>query len=72
MKYFRRYAVAALLCMSVTFVAAGIVAADESAKRISLGQAQAVVVWGRDAKISQPAEVTDVEELFYKLSNIFA
>jgi len=72
MKYFRRYAVAALLCLSITVVAAGIVAADESAKRISLGQVQNVVAWGDDAKISQPADVTDVEELFYKLRNIFA
>ena len=50
--------------MSVTTVAAGIVAVDESAKRISLGQAQEVVVWGEDAKVYQPASVTDLKEAF--------
>lgn len=63
MRYFRRYAVAALAFVSITAVAAGIVAADESAKRISLGQVQEVVVWGEDAKITDPAAVTDVEKL---------
>ena len=64
MKYLKRYAVVALLLMSVTTVAAGIVAVDESAKRISLGQAQEVVVWGEDAKVYQPASVTDLKEAF--------
>ena len=63
MKCFRRYAVTALLCVSITAVAAGIAAADESAKRISLGRVQEVVVWGENAKITDPADVTDVEKL---------
>lgn len=62
MKYLRRYAFAAIFCMSITFVAAGISAADESAKRISLGEPQHVVVFGEEAKVYQPARVTDIGE----------
>ncbi len=68
MKYFRRYAVVVLMILGVTAVAAGIVAADESAKRISLGQTQSVVVWGSDAGVYQPASVTDAEEIFDSIS----
>lgn len=71
MKYFRRYAVVALLVVSVTAVAAGIVAVDESAKRISLGQAQEVVVRGKNASVNQPASVTDIEPMIDIVLNIF-
>lgn len=62
MKYLRRYAFTAIFCMSITFIAAGIFAADESAKRISLGEPQQVVVCGEGAKVYQPARVTDIRE----------
>ncbi len=68
MKYFRRYAVVVLMIFSITAVAAGIVAADESAKRISLGQTQSVVVWGRNARVYQPASITYAEEIFDSIS----
>lgn len=63
MKYFRRYITVALLLVSITAVAAGIVAVDESAKRISLGQVQEVVVRGKEASVIQPASVTDIEPM---------
>ena len=62
MKYFRRYITVALLIVSITAVTAGIVAVDESAKRISLGEPQQVVVCGEEAKVYQPARVTDIGE----------
>lgn len=64
MKYLRRYAVVAFLLSGITGVCAGIVAADESAKRISLGQVQEVIVWSENAKVYQPASVTDLKEIF--------
>jgi hypothetical protein len=71
MKYFRRYAVAAFLIIGITAVAAGIVAVDESAKRISLGQVQGVVVRGKNASVIQPASVTDIEPMLDIVLNIF-
>lgn len=71
MKYFRRYAVAAFLIISITAVAAGIAAVDESAKRISLGQVQEVVVRGEEASVIQPASVTDIEPMIDIILNIF-
>ncbi len=72
MKYLRRYAFAAIFCMSITFIAAGIFAADESAKRISLGEPQQVVVCGEEAQVYQPARVTDIrptlEEMMLMIS----
>jgi 3-oxoacyl-(acyl-carrier-protein) synthase len=70
-KYFRRYAVAAFLIICVTAVAAGIAAVDESAKRISLGQVQEVVVRGEEASVIQPASVTDIEPMIDIVLNIF-
>ena len=71
MKYFRRYIAVALLLTSVTVIAAGIVAVDESAKRISLGQVQEVVVRGKNASVIQPASVTDIEPMIDIVLNIF-
>lgn len=71
MKYFRRYITVALLIVSITAVTAGIVAVDESAKRISLGQEQAVVVRGKNASVIQPASVTDIEPILKKITAVF-
>ena len=60
MKYFRRYIFFALAILSAVTVAAGVFAVNESARRVSLGETQNVVVYG-DAKINEPAEVTDIE-----------
>lgn len=60
MKYLRKYAFAAIFCMSITFIAAGIFAADESAKRISQGEPQQVIVCGEAAQVYEPAQVTDI------------
>ena len=70
MKYLRIYAFAAIFLMSVTFVAAGISAADESAKRISLGEPQQVVVCGEDALVYRPAQVTDIQPILKEISVI--
>ena len=67
MKFFRMYIITALTVVSITSVAAGIVAVDESAKRISLGETQNVCVYGREAKVHQPADVTDLEPYFMKV-----
>ncbi|MBR2869483.1 MAG: hypothetical protein IKB88_10550 [Clostridia bacterium] len=66
MKFFRMYIITALAVVSITSVAAGIVAVDESAKRISLGETQSVCAYGRDVKVHQPADVTDLEPYFMK------
>lgn len=47
--------------VSIAFTAAGVVAVDENARRISKGEIQSVVVYGVQAKVNQPAEVTDIE-----------
>lgn len=60
MKYMRRYFLLAATVLSAATVTAGIFAVNESARRVSLGQTQRVVVYG-DAKINGPAEVIDVE-----------
>lgn len=57
MKYWRRYVLAATAVVSVTFAAAGIVAVDESARRISLGETQRVIAWGNEAAVREPAMV---------------
>lgn len=44
MKIFRAYAITAIICLSLTSIAACIFIADESAKKISLGDESAVVV----------------------------
>ena len=67
MKFFRMYIITALAVVSITSVSAGIVAVDESAKRISLGETQSVCVYGREAKVHQPADVTDLEPYFIKV-----
>lgn len=61
MKFWRRYFLLATAVVSVTFTAAGIVAVDENARRISMGQPQSVVVCGTQARVNEPAEVTDIE-----------
>lgn len=61
MKYFRRYVAVALVCVSVTLIAAGVFAVNESARRISLGETQRVIVYGEQARVYEPAEVTDIE-----------
>lgn len=67
MKYLRRYAFVAIFCMSITFIAAGILAADESAKRISLGETQQVVICGEEAQVNEPAQVTDIRPTLEKI-----
>ncbi len=57
MKYWRRYILAATAVVSLTFAAAGIVAVDECARRISLGERQNVVAFGGEAVIREPARV---------------
>lgn len=44
MKIFRAYAVTAIICLSLTSIFACIFIADESAKKITLGDESAVVV----------------------------
>lgn len=44
MKIFRAYAVTAIICLSLTSIIACVFIADESAKKISLGDESAVVV----------------------------
>lgn len=61
MKFWRRYFLLATAVVSVTFTAAGVVAVDENARRISMGQAQSVVVCGTQARVNEPAEVKDIE-----------
>ena len=60
MKYLRRYFLLALALVSAATVAAGVFAVNESARRVSLGEPQRVVVYG-DAKVNEPAEITDIE-----------
>ena len=60
MKYLRRYFLFALAILSVVTVAAGVFAVNESARRVSLGETQSVIVYG-DAHINEPADVTDIE-----------
>lgn len=45
MKIFRAYAVTAIICISITSIIACIFIADESAKKISLGDESTVVVF---------------------------
>lgn len=45
MKILRAYAVTAIICISITSIIACIFIADESAKKISLGDESAVVVF---------------------------
>ena len=47
--------------VSIAFTAAGVVAVDENARRISKGEIQSVVVYGVQAEVNEPAEVTDIE-----------
>lgn len=67
MKYFRRYIATALVIISITVISAGMFAVSESARRISLGETQSVLVCGEEARITQPAEVTDIEPLLQKI-----
>lgn len=60
MKYLRRYYLFAVAVLSAATVTAGIFAVNESARRVSLGETQSVVVYG-NAKINEPADVTDIE-----------
>lgn len=71
MKYFRRYAAAALAIISITVITAGMFAVSESARRISLGETQSVMVCGDEARIAQPAEVTDIEPLLNEAIEYF-
>lgn len=57
--------------VSITFTAAGIVAVDECARRISLGQTQKVVVYGVQAKVNQPAEVKNIEPQLERFIRLF-
>ncbi len=61
MRYLRRYAAVAIFCVALTVIASGMIAADESARRISLGEPQRVVVFGENARVNEPAEVTDIK-----------
>lgn len=70
MNFWRRYFLLATAVVSVTFTAAGIVAVDENARRISMGQAQSVVVCGTQARVNEPAEVTDIEPQIKELTQI--
>ena len=72
MKMMRRYFLTAVAVLSVSFAAAGMAAVNESARRISLGERQSVVVWGDEARIADPAEVTDIKAQFGELIDISA
>ncbi len=71
MKFWRRYFLLATAVVSITFTAAGIVAVDENARRISMGQAQSVVVFGTQARVNEPAEVTDIEPQLERYMRLF-
>lgn len=71
MKFWRRYFLVATAVVSITFAAAGIVAVDESARRISMGQPQSVVVCGTQARVNGPAEVTDIEPRLERYMRLF-
>lgn len=66
MKYMRRYFLFAVAVLSAVTVTAGIFAVNESARRVSLGETQKVVVYG-NAKINEPADVTDIEPSIKKV-----
>lgn len=70
MKFWRRYFLLATAVVSITFTAAGIVAVDENARRISMGETQIVVVCGTQARVNGPAEVTDIEPQIKELIRI--
>lgn len=48
MKIIRAYAVAVIICLSITSIISGIFIADENARRITLGEGTAVVVISSD------------------------
>lgn len=50
MKIFRAYIIAAIICISLTTIAACIFIADESAKRITLGDESTVIVFSSEDK----------------------
>ncbi|MBR6784900.1 MAG: hypothetical protein IKM25_01460 [Clostridia bacterium] len=66
MKYMRRYFLFAVAVLSAVTVTAGIFAVNESARRVSLGETQKVIVYG-NAKINEPADVTDIEPSIKKV-----
>ena len=56
MKLFKAYIIAAVICLSLTSIAACIFVADENAKRISLGEENAVIVFSSvDEKLYEDA-----------------
>lgn len=50
MKIFRAYIITAIICISITTIAACIFIADESAKRITFGDESTVIVFGSKAE----------------------
>lgn len=68
MKILRAYAVTAIICLSLTSIAACIFVADENAKKISLGNESAVVVMNSsDEKLYENA--VNPSPLFEKIKN---
>lgn len=68
MKILRAYAVTAIICLSVTAIAACIFIADENAKKISLGNESAVVVMtASDERIYENA--VNYSAFFEKIRN---
>lgn len=69
MKILRAYAVTAIICLSITSIAACIFIADENAKKISLGSESAVVVMNTsDEKLYENA--VNYSALFEKIKTV--
>ncbi len=68
MKILRAYAIAVMICLSVTSVTACIFVADENARRISLGSENAVaVVSSSDEELYENA--VNVSDILIKIKN---
>lgn len=68
MKIFRAYIITAIICISITALAASIFVADENARKITLGEKPAVVVMNRNEKPIKSYEI-DASPILEKIKN---
>lgn len=69
MKIFRKYIIAVILCASLTFSAVCIFTADEAAKKVCIGDSEAVFVLGSTSE-KLDGKVTDLSPYFSKAKEI--